>query len=40
MVELMKEIKEKDKISEIKTIFQAIVLKAFWMSSNMVFKSK
>lgn len=29
MVELMKEIKEKDKISEIKIIFQAIVLKAF-----------
>lgn len=36
MVELMKEIK-KDKISEIKTIFQAILLEAFWMSSNMVF---
>lgn len=29
MVELMKEIKEKDKISEIKTIFQAILLEAF-----------
>ena len=29
MVELMKEIKEKDKISEIKIIFQAIVLEAF-----------
>lgn len=41
LIELMKEIKEKDKIiSEIKTVFQAAVLEAIWMSNNMVFKSK
>lgn len=39
LIELMKEIKEKDKIiSEIKTVFQAAVLEAIWMSNNMVFK--
>ena len=40
LIELMKEIKEKDKIiSEIKTVFQASVLEAIGMSNNMVFKS-